>query len=207
MCNDHSEICRDLSSCFKNTVGPYKMCKAHPRNVRWPSPVRRMLTDLRCPLSTQGKLWQAITAMDSILTCGHSCSVQYYDLNNWGVTKFNSNLLKPWGSWGSVWVKIIYIELFKENLCKSSIVLSFEIFQENSCKSWIVLSFKFFQENSCKSWIVLWIEFEKTMEQFTVEHKNTLLGLRSFKSKDTKLQIQGLQKKKRKTLRSEPSSS
>jgi hypothetical protein len=100
MHNDHSEICRDLSSCFKNTVGPYKMCKAHPRNVRWPSPVRRMLTDLRCPLSTQGNLWQAITAMDSILTCGHSCSVQYYDLNNWGVTRFNSNLLKPWGSWG-----------------------------------------------------------------------------------------------------------
>ncbi len=68
MLNDHSEICRDLSSCFKNTVGPYKMCKAHPRNVRWPSLVRRMLTHSRCPLSTQGNLWQAITAMDSILT-------------------------------------------------------------------------------------------------------------------------------------------
>jgi hypothetical protein len=38
------------------------------------------------------------------------------------------------------------------------------------------------------------------MEQFRVEHKNTLLGLRSFKSKDTKLQLQGLQEKKKKNV-------
>jgi hypothetical protein len=76
MHNDHSEICRDLSSCFKNTVGPYKMCKAHPRNVRWP-PVRRMLTDLRWvhreisdrPLQLWTPFWHVvILVVSSIMT-------------------------------------------------------------------------------------------------------------------------------------------
>jgi len=33
-----SEICRDLSLCPKNTMGPYQMCKVpSPEYLRWPS--------------------------------------------------------------------------------------------------------------------------------------------------------------------------
>jgi hypothetical protein len=70
------------------------------------------------------------------------------------------------------------------------------------------LSFKFFQENSCKSRIVLWIEFEKTNGAIYSGTQEYIAGVEKFQAQRHKAAKPGIAgKKKKKTLRSEPSSS